>query len=215
MPRSRDTKKARDESATASPAASSHAAATVTAGKASSSAATLYAVAAVAAGKLQSGDLDENVQSFLANMKDDTLAKGTIDDFAQADLTAVKSRPGYLLGMLRQRLRKRKRDNKKQDYAANGPKPKKPVSDAPAKAGKKEMTSTPWNTLFVNQVRCECAAPLLKTAPHTLFPWVPSMHSTGCEWAKRDCGPPRLTGALNRWEAPALLEPHTQSLHSL
>ena len=125
-------------------------------GKQPANESTAYAAAAVASGKLLATDLDENVTSFLANMRDTTLTKSAIDDFAEADLSEVKSRSGYLLGMLRQRLRKQKREDKpakqkrKPDAAVEASKPGPP----PKKA--KPLSDTPWLTLFVNQLPYSC-----------------------------------------------------------
>ena len=66
------------------------------------------AARAVAAGKLQRTDVDESVLGFLRSMEA-TMAQQVIDDFVEADLSEVKSRSGYLLAMLRHRVRKARR----------------------------------------------------------------------------------------------------------
>ena len=66
------------------------------------------AARAVAAGKLQRTDVDENVLGFLRSMEA-TMAQQVIHDFVEADLSEVKSRSGYLLAMLRHRVRKARR----------------------------------------------------------------------------------------------------------
>ena len=64
---------------------------------------------AIADGLLQDEDGSDAVHKFSA-IADSALVKSCVDDFAAADLSEVKSRAGYLLGMLRQRARKQKRE---------------------------------------------------------------------------------------------------------
>ena len=66
------------------------------------------AAKAIASGKIQRSDVDENVLGFLRSMEA-TMAEQVIEEFAVTDLSEVKSRSGYLLGMLRHRVRKARR----------------------------------------------------------------------------------------------------------
>ena len=64
--------------------------------------------------RLESGDADAATLEFVATLPP-LLAETTISDFLVADLSEVKSRKGYLMGMLRQRQRGAQRANKQKE----------------------------------------------------------------------------------------------------
>ena len=71
------------------------------------------AAKAISSGKLEQADIDDAVLGFLGKMEQHeqlVMAQAVLDEFAAADLSSVRSRSGYLLGMLRQRVRKSRRE---------------------------------------------------------------------------------------------------------
>lgn len=116
------------------------------------------AARAIAAGQLEREDVDADILAFLGSVSEE-LADSCIQDFVAADLSSVKNRPGYLLGMLRQRVRKSKRgasrkespdDRQKKLQKSAGVEGEKPTQKAKASVGVQ-------HTLFVNQVPYTCS----------------------------------------------------------
>ena len=101
---------------------------------------------AIADGLLQDEDGSAAVHKFSA-AADSALVKSCVDDFAAADLSEIKSRAGYLLGMLRQRVRKQKQEAGGQKAEAGEPpmeppvEPKRKVSTIDDSVPKKKKTS--------------------------------------------------------------------------
>ena len=155
---------------------------------------------AIASGKLQRGDVDEDVLGFL-RIVPVPMAEQVIKDFMDADLTGVKSRPGYLLGMLPHRLRKSRRGSnedpaEKQRRAEAAAAKRKPAAEAPdevappVKKPKKAVANGVAHLLFCNQLPYSCTQAQIAEhfAPSAGVP--ATELATKCAWSKEGkfCG---------------------------
>jgi hypothetical protein len=107
----------------------------------------------VAKGKLLPTDASSDVREFVRGGAAADLCTSVLDDFANMaannGLAEIKSRSGYLLGMLRQRSRKQRRQARQSGQEERGAPPsKRPRKEADKEVDLRGVAST----LFVNQL---------------------------------------------------------------